>query len=60
MRDWQAGNQPKLPKATRPCWNRAVISCWKEERDMLRLRMCFDLAIHLPVRWIALLFYLLR
>jgi hypothetical protein len=31
----------------------------KEEEDMLRLNMRF-LALHLPLRWIAALYYLFR
>jgi hypothetical protein len=49
-----------LPKATRPCANRAVISRCKEEEEMFEIDMRFNLAIRLPLRWIAALLYLLK
>jgi len=32
----------------------------KRKRPMLRLNMSFSLAVHLPMRWIALLLYLFK
>jgi hypothetical protein len=38
--------------------NRAVISCWKKEEVLLEMNMGFNLAIRIPLRWIAVLLYL--
>jgi hypothetical protein len=45
------------PVATGPL---LLVERRKEEGDMLRINMRFNFAVHLPLRWIAALFYLFR
>jgi hypothetical protein len=58
MRDWFSKGKTGVAKRnTAPACDRGRHLLLKGGRDMLRLNMSFNLAIHLPLRWIAVLLY---
>ena len=60
MRDWSSREFTEVAKSDTALRVQGRYLSLEGGRDMLHLNMRLNLAIHLPLRWIAALFYLFR
>ncbi len=60
MRDWSSREFTEVAKSDTALREQGRSLLLEGGRDMLRLNMKPNLAIHLPLRWIAALLYLFR
>jgi hypothetical protein len=60
MRDWSSREFTEVAKSDTALLAQGRYLSLEGGRDMLRLNMRLNLAIHLPLRWIAALLYLFR
>jgi hypothetical protein len=56
MRDWFSRGNTGVAKIDAALWKQGRYLSVEEAEVMLLVKMRFNLAIHIPVRWIAALF----